>query len=106
MVCMIGGVGSLFSKMARTKSMPGIAAMTSVGVTPYSIFGAVVSCIEKYPVSNDEYHIKQLVGTPVLWARCFSVVASASEAIHRLRKEKNGLLRRFLCLTCRSSVMR
>src|ERR1700676_3375044 len=37
MVCMIGGVGNLPSKVARTKSIPAIDAMTSVGVTPYSI---------------------------------------------------------------------
>ena len=41
-VCMISGAGSLPPKMARTKSIPGIEAMTSVGITPYSIGGAVV----------------------------------------------------------------
>ena len=41
-VCMIGGAGNLPSKMARTKSMPAIAAMTSGGVTPYSIWGRLV----------------------------------------------------------------
>ena len=30
------------AKMARTKSMPAIEAMTSVGVTPYSISGGGV----------------------------------------------------------------
>jgi hypothetical protein len=40
MVCMIGGAGNLPSKMSRTKSMPAIDAMTSVGVTPYSTAGA------------------------------------------------------------------
>ena len=38
MVCMIGGAGSLPSKMARTKSIPAMPAMTSGGVTPYSTF--------------------------------------------------------------------
>jgi len=41
MVRMIGDAGNLPSKMARTKSTPGIDAMISVGVTPYSICGAV-----------------------------------------------------------------
>ena len=41
-VCMIGGDGSLPSKMLRTKSRPDIDAMTSSGVTPYSIFGGRV----------------------------------------------------------------
>ena len=49
MVCMIGGAGSLPSKMARTKSMPAIEAMTSVGVTPYSTFGAVWSFMAAVP---------------------------------------------------------
>src|ERR1700687_2607781 len=40
MVCMIGGVGNLPSKVARTKSIPAIDAMTSGGVTPYSILRA------------------------------------------------------------------
>jgi hypothetical protein len=53
---MIGGDGNLPAKMARTKSMPGIAAMMCVGVTPYSILGADGSCIEEYPVSDDGYH--------------------------------------------------
>ena len=44
-VCMIGGVGSLPANMARTNSTPGIAAMTAVGVTPYSVFGAGWSSI-------------------------------------------------------------
>ena len=35
---MIGGAGSLPSKMARTKSSPVIDTITSGGVTPYSIF--------------------------------------------------------------------
>jgi hypothetical protein len=38
MVCMIGGVGNWPVKMARTKSMPAIDAITSGGVTPYSTF--------------------------------------------------------------------
>ena len=36
---MIGGAGSLPSKMARTKSRPVIDAITCVGVTPYSTSG-------------------------------------------------------------------
>ena len=44
-VCMIGGSGSLPAKMARTKSIPGIAAMISVGVTPNSGMGGAVSRI-------------------------------------------------------------
>jgi len=37
---MIGGAGSLPSKMALTKSRPDIEAITAVGVTPYSTLGA------------------------------------------------------------------
>jgi len=37
MVCMIGGAGSRPSKMPRTKSIPAMPAITSGGVTPYSI---------------------------------------------------------------------
>ena len=33
-VCMIGGSGSFPEKIARTKSIPAIAAMSAVGVTP------------------------------------------------------------------------
>ena len=48
---MIGGAGSLPSKMARTKSIPAIDAITSVGVTPYSSLGAVWSSMgASYPV--------------------------------------------------------
>jgi hypothetical protein len=36
---MIGGAGNVPSKMARTKSRPDIAAITCVGVTPYSTLG-------------------------------------------------------------------
>ncbi len=55
MVCMIGGDGSLPSKMARTKSMPAIEAITSVGVTPYSTLGAVWSSMGCVPAaSNDD----------------------------------------------------
>jgi hypothetical protein len=43
--CMIGGEGSLPSKMARTKSSPDIAAITCVGVTPYSILALAGSSI-------------------------------------------------------------
>ena len=42
-VCMIGGSGSLPAKMARTKSIPAMSAITSVGVTPYSVLRAEVS---------------------------------------------------------------
>jgi hypothetical protein len=43
-VCMIGGDGSRLAKMARTKSIPGIEAMISGGVTPYSIGVAGIAC--------------------------------------------------------------
>ncbi len=48
MVCMIGGAGNFPSKIARTKSMPAIEAMTSVGVTPYSTLGAGLSSMGKF----------------------------------------------------------
>ena len=48
--CMIGGAGNLPSKMARTKSMPAIDAMTSVGVTPNSSLRAGLSSMEHVPV--------------------------------------------------------
>ena len=47
-VCMIGGSGNLPANMARTKSRPGIDAMTSAGVTPYSVLGAGWSSMEAY----------------------------------------------------------
>src|SRR6266576_5492741 len=66
MFCMIGGAGNLPSKMARTKSMPGIEAMTSVGVTPYSIGAAVLSSMEwsLRPIFNDDRHTTDLGGEP------------------------------------------
>src|SRR3979411_2855699 len=47
-VCMIGGAGNFPSKMARTKSMPAIEAMTCVGVTPYSTLAVVRSSIANF----------------------------------------------------------
>ena len=44
-VCMIGGSGNRPEKIARTKSRPGIDAMISVGVTPYSLLRAGLSDI-------------------------------------------------------------
>jgi hypothetical protein len=44
---MIGGSGSRRSKIARTKSIPAIDAMTCVGVTPYSRLQAL-SCMGKF----------------------------------------------------------
>src|SRR3981189_2817194 len=70
-VCMIGGAGNLPSKMARTKSMPAIDAMTSVGVTPYWILAEVllsmriISCGVDY---DDGHHIKRPVMTPAFLA--------------------------------------
>src|SRR5450631_4192572 len=66
--CMIGGSGNLPSKMARTKSMPGMEAMTSVGVTPYWSSGAGLSSMENVPgvMYNDGHHTKRLIPTPVL----------------------------------------
>src|SRR5258707_3564486 len=52
MVCMIGGAGNWPSKTARTKSMPAIDAMTSVGVTPYSILAAVLSSMGVCPAAR------------------------------------------------------
>ena len=48
-VCMIGGAGNLAAKMARTKSMPGIEATTSGGVTPYWTLAADVSSMKMCP---------------------------------------------------------
>ena len=48
-VCMIGGSGNWPANMARTKSMPDIDAMTSVGVTPNSSLRAGWSSMDKYP---------------------------------------------------------
>jgi hypothetical protein len=66
MLCMIGGAGNLPSKMARTKSIPAIAAMTSVGVTPYSILAVVRSSmgIMSCGAYNDGNHIINLAGAP------------------------------------------
>ena len=47
MFCMIGGAGSFPANMARRKSIPVIEAITSVGVTPYSIFWVGLSVMEK-----------------------------------------------------------
>src|ERR1700731_4892016 len=68
MVCMIGGVGNLPSKIARTKSIPAIDAITSVGVTPYSILGAVVSCISvRLSAIYDDGHLtKCAVAAPAI----------------------------------------
>src|ERR1700733_7819747 len=52
---MIGGAGSLPENIARTKSMPAIEAITSVGVTPYSGLGAV-SDMAKVPAKYDDGH--------------------------------------------------
>ena len=34
-VCMIGGTGNSLENIARTKSIPAIAARVAIGVTPY-----------------------------------------------------------------------
>ena len=59
-LCMIGGAGNLPSKMARTKSRPDIDAITSVGVTPYSILGAGV-------VSMGQFLFKMMIIILKLW---------------------------------------
>src|SRR4051794_20528571 len=64
---MIGGAGSLPSKMARTKSSPVIDAITCGGVTPYSICsGAGISVMASGPVYDDDRHINRRAGPPAL----------------------------------------
>jgi hypothetical protein len=46
---MIGGSGNWPANMARTKSMPDIDAMTSVGVTPNSSLRVGLSSMEACP---------------------------------------------------------
>jgi outer membrane receptor for ferric coprogen and ferric-rhodotorulic acid len=57
-VCMIGGSGRVPSKMARTKSRPGIEAITSGGVTPYWILRAGWSGMQNIPGYDDGHHTK------------------------------------------------
>src|ERR1700738_2024678 len=76
-VCMIGGVGSLPSKVARTKSMPAIDAMISGGVTPYSILREDGASMGKGPAEFDDgYHkkwvsVRNMGGVPDAVQRSF-----------------------------------
>src|ERR1700688_1727815 len=68
-VCMIGGGGILPANMARTKSSPDIEAITSSGVTPYSILGVGWSPIGAIPgiwIYDYGYHTKRFAQMPVL----------------------------------------
>src|SRR4051812_1432128 len=107
---MIGGAGSLFSKMARTKSRPDIDAMTWVGVTPYSTVGAadLSSMAISFFQLRSSYNVIELDasaanlpsrpgqarGSPVL--RTFGtpavVIASAAKQ-SMVQQSKYGLLR-------------
>ena len=67
-VCMIGGSGRVRAKIARTKSSPDIDAITSVGVTPYSIFGAMSSMawLPAAAVTMISHHMKSCAVAPAL----------------------------------------
>src|SRR3954451_5844599 len=65
---MIGGAGSLPEKIARTNSTPGIEAMISVGVTPYSTGGAGWASMGWLPAYDDGHHTKQRNNAPAFSA--------------------------------------
>src|ERR1700733_4304236 len=59
MFCMIGGAGSSPANIARRNSMPVIEAISSGGVTPYSILRVVGSVMRSSVGScDDTHHIK------------------------------------------------